>query len=112
MSYSNKTTSNQLSQLLYIVRFEPWYNTYMKSLPIAGESDRFIGGTLRNRLKMAPAKGNIIAKTGSLENIKSLAGYAKTKDGETLIFTILTENAKTSTIPVIDQIATAITNFK
>ncbi|MFF2753236.1 D-alanyl-D-alanine carboxypeptidase/D-alanyl-D-alanine-endopeptidase [Psychrobacillus sp. NPDC058041] len=112
MSYSNKTTSNQLSQLLYVVRFEPWYNTYLKSLPIAGESDRFIGGTLRNRLKMAPAKGNIIAKTGSLENIKSLAGYAKTKDGETLIFTILTENAKTSTIPVIDQIATAITNFK
>lgn len=112
MSYSNKTTSNQLSQLLYVVRFEPWYNTYLKSLPIAGESDRFIGGTLRNRLKIAPAKGNIIAKTGSLENIKSLAGYAKTKDGETLIFTILTENAKTSTIPVIDQIATAITNFK
>ncbi|QFF97772.1 D-alanyl-D-alanine carboxypeptidase/D-alanyl-D-alanine-endopeptidase [Psychrobacillus glaciei] len=111
MSYSNKTTSGQLSHLLYVVRSEPWYNTYMKSLPIAGEPERFIGGTLRNRLKMAPAKGNIIAKTGSLENIKSLAGYAKTKDGETLIFTILTENAKTSTIPVIDQIATAITNF-
>ncbi|WP_391119660.1 D-alanyl-D-alanine carboxypeptidase/D-alanyl-D-alanine-endopeptidase [Psychrobacillus sp. L3] len=111
MSYSNKITSNQLSQLLYVVRSEPWYHTYMNSLPIAGESDRFIGGTLRNRMKMAPAKGNVIAKTGSLENIKSLAGYAKTKGGETLIFTILTENAKTSTIPVIDQIATAITNF-
>ncbi|TQR20419.1 D-alanyl-D-alanine carboxypeptidase/D-alanyl-D-alanine-endopeptidase [Psychrobacillus vulpis] len=110
ISYSNKITSSQLSQLLYVVRKEPWYNTYMNSLPIAGVSDRFIGGTLRNRLNTAPAKGNIMAKTGSLEHIRSLAGYAKTKDGETLIFTILTENAKTSTIPVIDQIATAITN--
>ncbi|MEI4769063.1 D-alanyl-D-alanine carboxypeptidase/D-alanyl-D-alanine-endopeptidase [Psychrobacillus sp. FJAT-51614] len=112
MSYSNKITSEQLSQLLYVVRHEPWYNTYYKSLPVAGESDRFIGGTLRNRLKGFPAKGNIMAKTGSLENIKSLAGYAKTKNGETLIFTILTEDTKTSTIPVIDQFATAITNFK
>lgn len=112
MSYSNKVSSIQLSQLLYVVRKEPWYNTYYKSLPIAGVSDRFIGGTLRNRLKSAPTKGNIQAKTGSLENIKSLSGYAKTKNGETLIFTVLTEKNKTSTIPVIDQLATTITNYK
>ncbi|GGA22507.1 D-alanyl-D-alanine carboxypeptidase/D-alanyl-D-alanine endopeptidase [Psychrobacillus lasiicapitis] len=112
MSYSNKVSSSQLSQLLYVVRKEPWYNTYYKSLPIAGVSDRFVGGTLRNRLKSAPAKGNIQAKTGSLENIKSLSGYAKTKNGETLIFTVLTEKNKTSTIPVIDQLATTITNYK
>ncbi len=112
MSYSNKVSSSQLSQLLYKVRTEPWYNTYYKSLPIAGESDRFVGGTLRNRLKAAPAKGNIQAKTGSLENIKSLSGYAKTKSGETLIFTVLTEKTKTSTIPVLDQIATTIANHK
>lgn len=112
MSYSNKVTSSQLSSLLFVVRSEPWYNTYKNSLPVAGVSDRFVGGTLRNRLKVAPAKGNILAKTGSLENIKSLAGYASTKSGETLIFTILTEDAKTSTTPVIDQIVTAITNYK
>lgn len=112
LSYANKTTSRQLSQLLYVVRSEPWYNTFNKSLPIAGVSDRLVGGTLRNRLNIAPAKGNVMAKTGSLENIKALAGYAKTKDGETLIFTVLTEKNKTSTIPVIDQIATAITNYK
>ncbi|SES00960.1 D-alanyl-D-alanine carboxypeptidase/D-alanyl-D-alanine-endopeptidase [Psychrobacillus sp. OK032] len=112
MSYSNKVTSSQLSDLLYKVRSEPWYNTYKNSLPIGGDADRFVGGTLRNRLKVVPAKGNIMAKTGSLENIKSLAGYAKTKSGETLIFTILTEDTKSSTIPVIDQIAITITNHQ
>ncbi|WP_277584968.1 D-alanyl-D-alanine carboxypeptidase/D-alanyl-D-alanine endopeptidase [Psychrobacillus antarcticus] len=110
MSYSNKTTSSQLSQLLYLVRSEPWYPTYSKSLPVAGSPDRLVGGTLKNRLKTAPAKGNVTAKTGSLENIKSLAGYAKTKSGETLIFTVLTEKNKSSTIPVIDRIATTIAN--
>lgn len=112
MSYSNKVTTRQLSLLLYLVRKEPWYPTYSKSLPIAGISDRWVGGTLRNRLKAAPARGNVVAKTGSLEDIKALAGYAYTKDGETLIFTVLTENNTTSAIPVIDRIATAITNFK
>ena len=111
MSYSNKITSSQLSKLLYLVRSEPWYPIYSKSLPVAGSSDRLIGGTLKNRLKASPAKGNVTAKTGSLKNIKSLAGYARTKSGETLIFTVLTEKNKSSTIPVIDQIATAIADY-
>ena len=111
MSYSNKITSSQLSELFTLVRSEPWYPIYSKSLPVAGSSDRLIGGTLKNRLKTSPAKGNVTAKTGSLENIKSLAGYAKTKSGETLIFTVLTEKNKSSTIPVIDQIATTIANY-
>lgn len=110
MSYSNKITSRELSELLFLVRSEPWYGAYIRSLPIAGSSDRLIGGTLKNRLKTAPARGNITAKTGSLKNIKSLAGYAKTKSGETLIFTVLTEKNKSSTIPVIDRIATTIAN--
>ncbi|MFJ7825685.1 D-alanyl-D-alanine carboxypeptidase/D-alanyl-D-alanine-endopeptidase [Psychrobacillus sp. NPDC096623] len=110
MSYSNKVTSRELSELLYLVRSEPWYKYYIKSLPIAGSPDRLVGGTLKNRLKAAPAKGNVTAKTGSLNNIKSLAGYAQTKSGETLIFTVLTEKNKSSTIPVIDRIATTIAN--
>ncbi|MCK1996838.1 D-alanyl-D-alanine carboxypeptidase/D-alanyl-D-alanine-endopeptidase [Psychrobacillus psychrodurans] len=110
MSYSNKISSRQLSELLYLVRSEPWYSIFNKSLPVAGSSDRLVGGTLKNRLKTAPAKGNITAKTGSLKNIKSLAGYAKTRSGETLIITVLTEKNKSSTIPVIDRIATTIAN--
>lgn len=110
MSYSNKLTTRELSLLLYAVQSEPWYKTYSKSLPVAGMSDRFIGGTLRNRLKTTGARGNITAKTGSLENIKALAGYAKTKSGETLIFTVLTEKNKSSTIPALDRIASTIAN--
>lgn len=110
MSYSNKITTRELSLLLYAVQSEPWYKTYSKSLPVAGMSDRFVGGTLRNRLKATGVRGNITAKTGSLENIKSLAGYAKTKSGETLIFTVLTEKNRSSTIPVLDRIATTIAN--
>ncbi|MFX3672922.1 MAG: D-alanyl-D-alanine carboxypeptidase/D-alanyl-D-alanine-endopeptidase [Paenisporosarcina sp.] len=110
MSHANKVPSSQMSQLLYHIRSEPWYGTLLKGLPVAGGYDRFVGGTLRLRMKTAPVIGNVIAKTGSLDNVSALAGYAKTKDGEWLVFTIQTQYAKYSTVPVIDRIATAITN--
>jgi len=61
-------------------------------------------------MKTAPAKGNVMAKTGSLDNVSALAGYAKTRDGELLIFTVQTQNTKSSTVPVIDRLATSIAN--
>ncbi len=112
MSHANKVTSAQLTELLYLVRTAPWYGAFAQGLPVAGVSDRFVGGTLRNRLTAAPAKGNVVAKTGSLDNVSALAGYAQTKDGETLIFSVLTQDHASSTIPVLDRIATAIVTSK
>lgn len=110
MSHANKVTSSQLTELLYQVRTAPWYGSFVQGLPVAGATDRLIGGTLRSRMKTGTAKGNVIAKTGSLTNVSALAGYAQTKDGETLIFSVLTQDHKSSTLPVLDRIATAITN--
>ena len=112
MSHNNKVTSAQMTELLYRVRTAPWYGSFAQGLPVAGAPDRLIGGTLRNRLTAAPAKGNVMAKTGSLNNVSSLAGYAQTKDGELLIFSVLTQNQKTSTIPILDSIATVIVSSK
>ncbi|AYC28629.1 D-alanyl-D-alanine carboxypeptidase/D-alanyl-D-alanine-endopeptidase [Paenisporosarcina cavernae] len=112
MSHANKVTSSELSMLLLQVRKEPWYGTLLKGLPVAGVNDRFVGGTLRYRMGGWPTKGNVIAKTGSLDNVSALAGYTQTADKETMIFTVLTQDYKTSTVPVIDKIASAITKSK
>lgn len=108
MSHANKVTSSQLSQLLYQVRSEPWYNTFFSGLPVAGADKRFTGGTLRYRLGSGAARGNVYAKTGNLNKVSSMSGYAKTKDGEWLVFTILTQDYRYSTVPVIDRVAQAI----
>jgi D-alanyl-D-alanine carboxypeptidase/D-alanyl-D-alanine-endopeptidase (penicillin-binding protein 4) len=112
MSHANKITSAQLTDLLYQIRTAPWYGSFSQALPVAGAPDRLIGGTLKNRLKTAPAKGNVYAKTGNLNNVSALAGYAQTQDGELLIFSVLTQNQATSTIPVLDRIATVIASSK
>lgn len=110
MSHNNKVTSAQLTELLFLVRQAPWYGSFVQGLPVSGMNERFVGGTLRNRLTGSSVKGKVIAKTGSLNHVNTLAGYVETKDGETLIFSILTQGQKTSTTPTIDRIATILAN--
>ncbi len=77
---------------------------FKNSLPVAGTD-----GTLRGRL--GNVRGKILAKTGSITAINSLAGYAK-NDRETLAFVILCNNEtrKADSSILIDEIATLLTN--
>lgn len=108
MSHANKTTAAELNKLLLHVRSEPWYSSLLKGMPVSGASERMVGGSLRKRLAGTGVKGNVLAKTGSLDRVSALSGYAKTRDGEWLVFTMLTQNTRTSTIPVIDRLASSI----
>lgn len=61
----------------------PW----MTSLPVAG-----VDGSLETRMRGTPAEGNVRAKTGTMSNVRSLAGYVTTGDGERLAFAIVVNN--------------------
>jgi D-alanyl-D-alanine carboxypeptidase/D-alanyl-D-alanine-endopeptidase (penicillin-binding protein 4) len=45
---------------------------FLRSLPVAGES-----GTLRDRMRSAPLRGNVTAKTGTTSQASALAGFVK-----------------------------------
>ncbi|MEO6214252.1 MAG: D-alanyl-D-alanine carboxypeptidase/D-alanyl-D-alanine-endopeptidase [Vicinamibacterales bacterium] len=57
---------------------------FLATLPIAGKD-----GTISSRLRKTRAADNAQAKTGSIANVRSLSGFVKTRDGETLIFSII-----------------------
>lgn len=60
------------------------YPTFLNGLPIAG-----IDGTMKKRMKNTLAEGWVRAKTGYLDGVVSLAGYAGRRDGRVLTFTFL-----------------------
>jgi D-alanyl-D-alanine carboxypeptidase/D-alanyl-D-alanine-endopeptidase (penicillin-binding protein 4) len=76
--------------------------TFRNSLPIAG-TDGTLGGRLGN------ARGKILAKTGTIMYVNSLAGYAKT-ERETIAFVILCNNEtrKADSSILIDKIAVSL----
>jgi D-alanyl-D-alanine carboxypeptidase/D-alanyl-D-alanine-endopeptidase (penicillin-binding protein 4) len=67
------------------------HDAFVATLPIAGKD-----GTISTRMKNTRAEGNALAKTGSIANVRALSGYVRTRDGETVVFSIL---ANSFTIP-------------
>jgi D-alanyl-D-alanine carboxypeptidase/D-alanyl-D-alanine-endopeptidase (penicillin-binding protein 4) len=59
-------------------------DTLIASLPEAGRS-----GSLADRLNGTAAEGRVRAKTGSMSNVRSLAGFVETPAGESLAFAFL-----------------------
>jgi D-alanyl-D-alanine carboxypeptidase/D-alanyl-D-alanine-endopeptidase (penicillin-binding protein 4) len=60
---------------------------FVQALPVAG-----LDGTLLERMRGTPAERNARAKTGTMSNVRSLAGYVTTRDGEHLAFAIMSNN--------------------
>lgn len=111
MSHVNLVPANEISALLHGAQQEEWFGAYLNSLPVAGVPERFVGGTLRNRMKTGEATGNVTAKTGTLTAVSALSGYAETRSGEKLIFSILINNDLATVTPIEDAIASAIAEY-
>ncbi|MFP7493908.1 D-alanyl-D-alanine carboxypeptidase/D-alanyl-D-alanine-endopeptidase [Terribacillus saccharophilus] len=89
LSHVNGVTARQLTSLLSKANDEPWFLAFKQSLPVAGQTERMVGGTLRSRFVDTELAGKIHAKTGTLTGVSSLSGYMETKAGEQIVFSIL-----------------------
>lgn len=87
LSRQNLVTPRAAVQMLGYAARQRWGESFRSTLPIAGED-----GTLEDRLKGTPAANRVHAKTGSLEHVRGISGYATTLHGENLVFSILTNN--------------------
>ncbi len=77
------------------------------ALPVAGAD-----GTLGRRLRGTPGERRVFAKTGSMSNVRSLAGYVDTLAGETLAFAVMTNGFDTRGAEIdqrVDEMLLALT---
>jgi len=83
---------------------------FVTALPIAG-----VDGSLAGRMKNTRAANNLRAKTGTMSNVRTLAGYVTTRDGEHLALVIMVNNYEdTGAIAnaVIDRMAVRLADFR
>jgi D-alanyl-D-alanine carboxypeptidase/D-alanyl-D-alanine-endopeptidase (penicillin-binding protein 4) len=70
---------------------------FSDALPLGGKS-----GTLRKRMLATPSTGRVRAKTGTLNSVNALAGFADTPKGTTLTFAFIHNGTDPRTTGVAD----------
>jgi serine-type D-Ala-D-Ala carboxypeptidase/endopeptidase (penicillin-binding protein 4) len=74
-------------QMLRFDARQPWGPDYISTFPLAG-----VDGTLETRMQSTAATGRIMAKTGGLDHVSALSGFATTAGGERVVFSIFDNN--------------------
>ena len=80
-----------VAMLRYAARSEETFTHLTTALPIMGRD-----GTLKSRCRRTPAQDNVRAKTGTLEGVSSLTGYAMAANGHRLCFAIINQGVRTT----------------
>ncbi len=99
LSRQNLVTPHAIVQLLRYASTQPWGAVYKSSFPVAG-----VDGSLSERMKAPRLEKRVLAKTGSLGGVKTLSGYATTDSGQTIAFSILSNNLNVPAKRVTDTI--------
>jgi D-alanyl-D-alanine carboxypeptidase/D-alanyl-D-alanine-endopeptidase (penicillin-binding protein 4) len=76
LSRKERISAAHMAQLLQHASNHPLSAELQASLPILG-----VDGTVKKRLRDSPAASHAHLKTGSLEGVKAIAGYVKSKSG-------------------------------
>ena len=109
LSRLNLVSADTLVQILKFMHRHRDFSFFYNALAIAG-----IDGTMEIRMKGTKAENNVHAKTGTLSNVSSLAGYVQTADGEMLTFAIIANNflaSKNAAEKLQDKAVLRLVNF-
>ncbi|RKP49067.1 D-alanyl-D-alanine carboxypeptidase/D-alanyl-D-alanine endopeptidase [Trinickia fusca] len=80
LSRDERVSALSLADLLQSANASPVGQVFVASLPVAG-----VDGTMRNRLQNEPVLGNAHIKTGTLRDVRAIAGYVAAANGESYV---------------------------
>ncbi len=88
LSRSNAINAEDMVKLLiYLKKNSKYFNVFYSSLPEAGKE-----GTLKDYFKDKTFESRLVAKSGSMNRVRSYAGYLQTITGKELAFCIIVNN--------------------
>jgi D-alanyl-D-alanine carboxypeptidase/D-alanyl-D-alanine-endopeptidase (penicillin-binding protein 4) len=112
LSRANTVTPRALGALLVKVQREPWFPALTSSLPVAGNSKRMVGGTLRHRMNGTRATNSAWAKTGTFTGVTALSGYVRGRDGHLYVFSMLSRYTGSTPRPVEDELVVTLAGWR
>jgi D-alanyl-D-alanine carboxypeptidase/D-alanyl-D-alanine-endopeptidase (penicillin-binding protein 4) len=91
LSHKERISARHIAALLRLAAKSPFYAEMEASLPILG-----MDGTVKRRLRDSGFAGYAHLKTGSLDGVKSLAGYVQARSGKQWIVVFVVNHPRAS----------------
>ena len=92
LSRIERISARHMGELLADAYNSPYRNDLMNSLAVLG-----VDGTLKNRMKGSPLTGRGKFKTGTLRDVRAIAGYLQAANGQTYIISVLHNDPRART---------------
>ena len=102
LSRADRRSAREWRSLLQAVQAQPWAERLVGSLPLAARN-----GTLVRRFARTAAEANVRAKTGWIDEARSLSGYLTTAGGRPVVFSVIV-NGTTPTSPALNALDTLV----
>ncbi len=109
LSRSNAISAQHFCELLKYMTTSPNYLDFRSTFPVAGKN-----GTINTLCKGGAGEGRVFAKSGTLKNIKSFAGYVDTKAGKKIAFALIVNNFSCSSYDItmkMEKVINAIAEY-
>ena len=84
LSRMERLTARDMAKLLQAAWASPYRAEFIASMPLAA-----MDGTMRRRLRNTPVAGQAHVKTGSLRNVKAIAGITRDNNGQSWAVTAI-----------------------
>lgn len=100
LSRNERITAREMANMLLAAWKSPYAAEFISSMPLAA-----MDGTLRKRLRNTPLAGNAHLKTGTLNNVRALAGYSRDAQGHIwAVVAILNHPRPWGASSILDQV--------
>ncbi|UTW07423.1 D-alanyl-D-alanine carboxypeptidase/D-alanyl-D-alanine endopeptidase [Pseudomonas benzenivorans] len=100
LSRAERVSARELATILQAAWKSPYAAEFISSMPLVG-----MDGTMRKRLKRSALEGQAHIKTGTLNNVRAIAGYSRDSNGNTwAVVAILNDPRPWGASSILDQV--------
>lgn len=103
LAASDLVTARALTQVLRYARSHAGADAFLRAMPRAGQP-----GSLHRRFAGTALAGLVVAKTGSIARVHSLAGFVERPRGGPLVFAIIANHYAGPAAPMLAEIDSVV----